>query len=141
MFGLLQIQVVILSVLTNILVDHLTENSTDGDLQQLFSELFVNDGGIYNFCSTFPDLRIFISPPNVRLTPAWYSRLRSSIVRTFHQFLESGPPNIQAIEDFSGEFERDQVHYTILSGIYYVQHLVDRVCEMLEKPKPIKPVR
>ena len=99
-FVLLQIQVIILSVLTNILIDHLTENATDGDLQQLFSELFVNDGGIYNFCSTFPDLRIFISPPNVRLTPTWYSRLRSSIVRTFHQFLEAGPPNLQAIEVF-----------------------------------------
>ena len=134
-------QVVILSFLTNILVNHLTEDSSDRDLQQLFSELFVNEGGLFTFCVTFPKIRVFLSPPNIRLKPAWYSRLRPSILRTLHQFLLSGPGNLQAIEDFSGDLEKDQIHFTILSGIYFVQHLADQVTEMLESPVPPKPVR
>ena len=129
-----QVQVVIMSFLTNILVDHLSEDSTDGDLQQLFSELFVNDGGIFSFCVT-------LSPPNIRLIPSWYSRMRPSIIRSFHQFLLTGPTNLQAIEDFSGDLEPDQKHFTILYGIYYVQHLADRVSEMLERPIPTKQIR
>ena len=136
-----QVQVVIMSFLTNILVDHLSEDSTDGDLQQLLSELFVNDGGIFSFCVTFPAIRVFLSPPNIRLIPSWYSRMRPSIIRSFHQFLLTGPTNLQAIEDFSGDLEPDQKHFTILYGIYYVQHLADRVSEMLERPIPTKQIR
>ena len=51
------------------------------------------------------------------------------------------PVNLQAIEDFQGDFEQDQVHFTCLSGIYYVQHLADRVLSMLEGPAPAKQVR
>ena len=80
-------------------------------------------------------------PPNVRLRPTWYARLRPLILRVFHQFLETGPLNLQVIEDFSGEFDKDQVHYTILSGIYYVQHLADRVVALLEAPAPVKSQR
>ena len=130
-----------MSLLTNIIVDHLSEDSTDGDLQQLFSDLFVNSGGIFGFCTTFPTIRMFISPPNVRLNPSWYSRMRPSIIRTFHQFLISGPTNLQAIEDFSGEFEKDSIHFTILSGIYFVQHLADRVAELIQLPLPAHPER
>ena len=137
----LQIQIVILSFLTNIICDHLHEDSSDGDLQQLFSELFTNDGGIFTFCLSFPTVRVFLAPPNVRMKPAWYSRMRPSIIRTFHQFLQSGPVTLQGIEDFSGDFERDQVHYTILSGIYFVQHLADRVSAMLVEPVPSKSIR
>ena len=137
----LQIQIVILSFLTNIICDHLHEDSSDGDLQQLFSELFTNDGGIFTFCLSFPTVRVFLAPPNVRMKPAWYSRMRPSIIRTFHQFLQSGPATLQGIEDFSGDFERDQVHYTILSGIYFVQHLADRVSAMLVEPVPSKSIR
>lgn len=127
--------------MTNILCDHLTEDSSDGDLQQLLSELFRNDGGIFPFCSTFPTVRVFIAPPNVRMRPLWYSRMRPSIIRAFHQFLLTGPSNLQALEDFSGEFETGQIHFTILSGIYFVQHLSDRVSALLEAPVPAKPVR
>ena len=141
LYHLLQVEVVILSFLTNILIDSLTEESTEGDLQMLLSELFVDPGGLFTFCTTFPGIRVFLSPPNIRMKPAWYSRMRPTIIRTFHQFLQTGPCNLQAIEDFSGDLEPDQIHFTILSGIYFVQHLVDRVCELLSTPMPAKPVR
>ena len=75
------------------------------------------------------------------MRPQWYVRLRPSVIRAFHQVLEMAPVNLQAIEDFQGDFEQDQVHFTCLSGIYYVQHLADRVLSMLEVPAPAKQVR
>ena len=138
---MLQIEVVIISCLTNFITDLLCEKSSDGDLQQLLRDVFVNDGGIFGFCTTFPSVRVFVAPPNVRLKPQWYVRLRPSVIRAFHQVLETAPINLQAIEDFQGEFEPDQVHFTCLSGIYFVQHLADRVLGMLEAPLPDKPIR
>ena len=128
-------------MLTNFLVDLLSEESSEGEVQQFFSDVLVNEGGIFGFCNTFSEVRVFIAPPNVRLRPTWYARLRPLILRVFHQFLETGPLNLQVIEDFSGEFDKDQVHYTILSGIYYVQHLADRVGALLEAPAPVKSQR
>ena len=130
-----------LSCLTNFITDQMCDESSDGEIQQFFSEIFVNDGGIFGFCATFPDLRFFICPPNVRNKPYWYSRLRPSIIRAFHQFLLLGPANLQAIEDFSGELDRDQIHFTMLSGIYYVQHIADQVVALLGAPVPSAPIR
>lgn len=130
-----------MSFLTNLIVDQLCETSKEGDVQQLLSEILVIDGGVFTFCNTFPGVRMFIAPPNVRMMPTWYPRTRPIVLRVFHQFLQTGPINLQGIEDFSGDFEPDQIHYTALSGIYFVQHLADRVCALLEQPRPTKPVR
>ena len=132
---------VIISCLTNFITDSLCEKSSDGDLQQLLRDLFVNDGGIFGFCTTFPNLRVFIAPPNVRMRPQWYVRFRPSVIRAFHQILETAPKNLQALEDFQGKFDHDCVHFTCLSGIYYVQHLADRVIALLEAPLPDKHCR
>ena len=137
----MQTEVTIISCLTNFITNSLSDKSSDGDLQQLLRDVFVNDGGVFGFCNTFPHVRVFIAPPNVRMRPQWYVRLRPSVIRAFHQVLEMAPVNLQAIEDFQGDFEQDQVHFTCLSGIYYVQHLADRVLSMLEVPAPAKQVR
>ena len=133
-------RVVIISFLTNMLVDALPEEATDGDVQQAMSELLVNDG-IYGFCLTFPDVRVFLAAPNIRLKPIWYSRLRPTIIRCLHQFLESAPQNLQLLEDFGGDLEPDQVHFMLMSGICYVKHLVDRTVELLALPVPDKQKR
>ena len=83
----LQVNVVILSYLTNILVDSLGEDSNEGDLNQIFLELFTHNDGLFSFCQSFPTVRVFLSPPNVRLKPTWFSRLRPSIIRVLHRFL------------------------------------------------------
>ena len=50
--------------------------------------------------------------------------------------MKSKPPNLQMIEDFSGELDKGGVHYTILSGISYVQFIVDQASELIQKPVP-----
>ena len=126
----------ILSFLTNMLVDTLNEESEKGDVQQVLSGVLSGDGGIYEFCSTFPNLRVFLAFPNIRTKPSWYSKLRSTIIRSLHQFMETAPLNLQLLEDFNGDLDRDQIHFSLLSGIYYVKHLVDRALELMEQPPP-----
>ena len=135
-----QVKVVILSFLTNMLVDALPEEATDGDVQQALSKLLVNDG-VYGFCLTFPDIRVFLAAPNIRLKPMWYSRLRPLIIRSLHQFLESAPLNLQLLEVFGGDLEPDHIHFSLMSGICYVKHLVDRAVELLALPLPDKQKR
>ena len=119
-----QVKLVIISFLTNILVDLLSEDCNEGDIQQVLSEVMSGGSGVFDFCNTFPAIRIFLALPNVRLRPHWYSQHRSSILRSLHQFMESAPLNLQILEDFAGDIERDQVHFSVLSGILYVKHLV-----------------
>ena len=126
----------LLSFLTNMLVDTLSEESGEGDVQQVLSEVLSGDGGIYEFCATFPALRIFLAFPNIRTKPAWYSRMRSTIVQSLHQFMETAPINLQLLEDFNGDLDKDQIHFSVLSGIYYVKHLVDRSLELMSRPPP-----
>ena len=138
---LLKVTMVIISFLTNILVDLLNEDCSEGDIQQVLSEVLTGGNGIFDFCTTFPAIRVFLALPNVRLCPQWYSLHRSSILRSFHQFLETAPLNLQVLEDFAGDLDRDQIHFSVLSGIYYVKHLVDRSMELLSLPVPEKRVR
>ena len=133
-----QVQVVILSHLINILVDSLGEDSNEGDLNQLFIELFTQSDGLFGFCQSFPGVRIFIAPPNIRLRPMWYSRFRPTILRILHRFLQARPPNLQLLDDFSGDLEKDGIHYTILSGINFVKGLADQAVE-LSKVNPPDP--
>ena len=141
-FGLMfQVTMVIISFLTNILVDLLSEDCNDGDIQQVLSEVMSGGSGVFDFCNTFPAIRIFLALPNVRLRPQWYSQHRSSILRSLHQFMESAPLNLQILEDFAGDIERDQVHFSVLSGILYVKHLVDRSMELFSLPVPDKHIR
>lgn len=128
----------ILSFLTNLIVDALTETCEDGDIQQVLSDLLVGEGGIYQFCSSFPNVRMFLAFPNVRLKPTWYSNHRSAIIRSLHQYMEKSPLNLQLLEDFSGELCADQIHFSVLSGMGYVKHLVDRSLELLTQPAPSK---
>ena len=132
---------VIISFLTNILVDLLNEDCSEGDIQQVLSEVLTGGNRVFDFCTTFPAIRVFLALPNVRLRPQWYSLHRSTILRSFHQFLEAAPLNLQVLEDFAGDLDRDQIHFSVLSGIYYVKHLVDRSMELFSLPVPEKRVR
>ena len=128
--------VVILSYLTNLLVDHLGEDSNEGCLNQFFLELFTQTDGLFVFCQSFPMLRVFLAPPNVRNRPLWYTRLRPTIIRVLHQFLQTRPSNLQLLDDYAGELEKDGVHYTILSGINFVKSLVDQTMVLVKSTPP-----
>ena len=127
---------VIMLFLTNIIADTLDEDSNEASLNQLFIELFTQADGLFGFCQSFPAIRVFISPPNVRLKPTWYSRLRPTIIRVFHQFLLTRPNNLQILEDFSGDLEPDGIHYSILAGINFVKSLVDQASVLIKSPVP-----
>ena len=91
---LLQVNVIILSYLTNVIVSSLGEDSNEGCLNQLFLELFSQNDGLFAFCQSYPQVRIFLAHPNIRLQPSWYSRLRPVIIRVMHRFLQTKPPNL-----------------------------------------------
>ena len=137
----LQVNVVILSYLTNILVDSLGEDSNEGDLNQIFLELFTHNDSLFSFCQSFPTVRVFLSPPNVRLKPTWFSWLRPSIIRVLHRFLQSRPPNLQILDDFAGDVDKDGVHYSILSGINFVKSITDQAVELVKTACPDPSVR
>ena len=128
-----------MTYLTNIIVDSLDEKTNEGFIRQLFIDLFTTAGGLYNFCQSFPNVRMFISPPNVRLTPSWYPAIRPTIIRVLHQFLQTKPPNLQLLQDYSGDLEHDGIHYTILAGINFVKGLTDQVLELI-KVRPTEQV-
>ena len=50
--------------------------------------------------------------------------------------METAPINLQLLEDFNGDLDKDQIHFSVLSGIYYVKHLVDRSLELMSRPPP-----
>ena len=130
-----------MSFLTNILVDGLSEDCADGDIQQVLSELLQSEGGVFQFCLSFPNVRMFLAFPNIRLRPSWFGRQRSAIIRALHQFMESSPLNLQMLEDYNGDIDKDQIHFTCMSGIHYVKHLVDRSQELLSSPAPAQNIR
>lgn len=130
------VNMVILSFLTNVIVDTLGEDSNEACLNQLFIELFTQSNGLFSFCSTFLTVRVFLAPPNVRLRPNWYSRLRPTIIRVLHQFLQTRPVNLQILDDYSGDLEKDGVHYNILAGINFVKGLADQVIELMKSAPP-----
>ena len=50
--------------------------------------------------------------------------------------MKQKPANLQMIDDFGGDLEKDGVHYTILSGISFVQFIVDQATELIKVPVP-----
>ena len=71
----------------------------------------------------------------------WYSRLRPTIIRVLHRFLQTKPPNLQVLDDFSGDLEKDGVHYSILSGVNFVKGLADQAVELSRVAPPDPTVR
>ena len=49
----------ILSFLTNLLIDALHEDCADGDIQHALSDLLTGEGGVFQFCASFPEVRMF----------------------------------------------------------------------------------
>ena len=127
---------VILTYLANLIVDELDENANEASITQLFMTLFTQSGGLFSFCQSFPHIRMFLAPPNLRTRPSWYPRLRPTIIRIFHQFLLTRPPNLQLLNDYSGSLELDGVHFSILCGINFVKGLVDQAVELLKDDPP-----
>ena len=97
--------------------------------------------GLFAFSASFPQVRFFLAPPNIRLSPSWYVKARPSILRILHDFLREKPQNFQLLDDFNGDLEHDRVHFTILAGINYVHAMIDQVSELLQQPPPDPTVR
>ena len=55
------VNMVIVSFLTNVLVDSLEEDANEASFNRLFIELFTQADGLFNFCATFPAIRVFIA--------------------------------------------------------------------------------
>ena len=127
---------VILTFMTNLLIDGLTEEANDGSITQLFLQLFTQNGGIFSFCQSFATVRVFIAPPNIRTRPSWFPRLRPSIIRLFHQFLRERPANLQILSDYSGELDPDGIHFNIWAGVNFVKGLADQVTELMQTAPP-----
>ena len=130
------VNMVIVSFLTNVIVDSLEEEANEASLNRLFIELFTQSDGLFSFFATFPAIRVFLAPPNVRLRPSWYSKLRPTVVRVLHHFLQTRPANLQILEDFSGDLEKDGIHYNIMAGVNYVKSLADQVIELVKTAPP-----
>ena len=133
----------IMAFLTNCIIDAVGEQCPEGEagLSKILLTLFIQAGGIFNFCQTFPAIRFFISPPSVRNRPSWYPRFRPVILRALQQVLLTRPSNLQLLEDFSGTLDPDGIHYNILSGMNYVQDLHDQVVQLLQQPPPDPSIR
>ena len=72
-FNLFKVTVVIMSLLTNILVDAIGEECSGGEgaLNAALTRIFTQAGGVFGFCQAYPGLRFFIAPPSVREKPSW----------------------------------------------------------------------
>ena len=124
----------ILSVLTNFLCDELDEDSNEGSIDQCLVKCLTSSDGIFTFCTGFPQVRFFLSPPNLRTKPTWFPRLRPLILRLLHHYLSNSPPNLLLLDDFCGDLDPDCVHFTILAGVNFVHFMVDQAAELLAKP-------
>ena len=136
---LLKVTLVIISFLTNCICDDLDEDSAEGSIDQSLTKILTDTNGVFNLCQSFPQVRFFLSPPNLRTKPTWYPRLRPLVLRVLHQFMLSCPPNLMMLDDFCGDLDPDCVHFTLLAGINFVQSMVDQVESLLAKP-PSNPV-
>lgn len=133
----------VMSFLTNCLIDGLGEDCLGGEaaLTQTLMKIFVNPGGVFQFCQSYPMLRCFISPPNLRSRPFWYPRFRPVILRVLQQVLLSRPVNLQLLEDFQGDLDPDGVHFSIMAGVNFVQDLHDQAVQLILAPPPDPVIR
>ena len=97
-----------MAILTNCLIDGIGEECSGGEgaLNTTLMNIFTSPGGIFAFCQTYPNLRCFISPPNIRNRPHWYPRFRPIILRQLQHIMLSRPPNLQLLEDHPGLLDR-----------------------------------
>ena len=123
---------VVMSFLTNCLIDGIGEECSGGEgaLNQTLMNLFNGQGGVFSFCLTYPNLRCFISPPNIRNRPHWYPKFRPIILRQLQHILLSRPPNLQLLQDHPGELDPDGVHFNIMYGVNFVQDLHDQSVQL-----------
>lgn len=123
---------VVMSFLTNCLIDGIGDECSGGEgaLNQTLMNIFNSTGGVFAFCQTYPNLRCFISPPNVRNRPQWYPKFRPIVLRQLQTILLSRPPNLQLLEDHPGELDPDGVHFNIMSGVNFVQDLHDQAVQL-----------
>ena len=126
----------LMSILTNFICDELDEESGEGGLEEFLNKILSGSDGLYAFCCSFPQVRFFLAQPNLRLKPSWYSAARPGILRALHSCLRQKAPNLQLLDDFNGDLDKDRVHFSILAGTIYVHTLVDQVSELLLKPSP-----
>ena len=140
---LFQVTVVIMSVLTNILIDAIGDECSGGEgaLNAALIRIFIQPGGIFGFCQTYPGLRFFIAPPSVREKPSWYPRFRPVVLRALQQILLSRPQNLQLLEDHPGVLDPDGIHYNIMSGVNFVQDLCDQATQLMLVPAPDPRIR
>ena len=95
----------------------------------------------FSFCQSYPALRCFLSPPNVRNRPYWYPRFRPIILRALHHILLSRPNNLQLLEDHQGELDPDGIHFNIMSGTNFVQDLHYQAVQLILQPPPDTSIR
>ena len=137
-FVIFQVTIVVMSFLTNCLIDGIGEDCSSGEaaLNQTLMNIFMSPGGVFAFCQSYPQLRCFISPPNIRNRPHWYPRFRPIILRALNHILLSRPQNLQLLEDHPGELDPDGVHFNIMSGVNFVQDLHDQSVHLALQAPP-----
>ena len=131
-----QTNMVIMSFLTNPIIDGIGEEANEGNMIQILTQLLVQPGGVFSFCQSFPMVRMFLSPPNLRVKPSWYPRFRPVILQTMLQLLGSRPSNLQILQDFSSDLEPDGIHFSIMGGVTFVQDLHDQSLALMSQPPP-----
>ena len=142
-FFLFQVRFVVMSFLTNCLVDGVGEEGKGGEaaLSQTLMQIFGGSSGVFAFAQSYPTVRFFISPPNVRNKPTWFPRFRPVILQAFQQILSNRPPNLQVLKDKSGELDPDGVHFSLMAGILFVQDLHNQAVQLMLTAMPDPKIR
>lgn len=111
----------------------------EGALSQTLTQIFNGQGGIFAFCQTFPAVRFFLAPPNVRNKPAWFPRFRPTMLRMLQEVMTQRPQNIQVLEDHQGDLDPDGIHFSIMGGVLFVQNLHDQAVQLslVQPPDPV----
>ena len=126
-----------MSFLTNCLVDFIGEEcSGEGVIAQALLSILTGPGGVFAFCQSYPTLRCFLSPPNVRNRPSWYPCNRPIILRVLHQIMVGRPVNLQLLEDHPGELDPDGIHFSKMSGVNFVKDLHDQAVQLAHQAPP-----
>ena len=127
-----------MSILTNFLVDDLEEDSSEGGINQSFDNSLTGSHGIYAFCRSFPQVRFFLCPPNVRMKPSWYPKLRPCILRVLHHYLADRPGNLVLL-DFKksrpDKMNRVSLHGCICWNLLFYHFQCFRACILLNYSK------
>ena len=140
---MLQVRFVIMSFITNCLVDGIGEEGIGGEaaLSQTLMQIFGGSSGVFAFCQSYPTVRFFLSPPNVRNKPTWYPKFRPVILQALQQMMMNRPSNLQILEDRPGELDPDGIHFNLMAGILYVQDLHDQATQLMLTAAPDPKVR